>query len=211
MRLRVDSDAIRLGVSRSRGLLLRLRHAALSRALATCAILAVFLFSFAAQNAGAAVYRGIHFATTLAELREMFPNASITALRPAWIQKNEALYNVSGVGLEGTIVVFFISVGEPAPQDERLVASWVRWIPDQPIPLSRFVALYGVPPISGYDPDDMQPFREWSTLALRAILTPGETAVAFVEYHFTEAERTAGASAYWTRVSKNHPQPAERH
>ncbi len=74
------------------------------------------------------------------------------------------------------------------PDEEALTISWIRWGPDEPIPLARYVSHYGAPEKSGFAEDDMRPYRAWPKRGVKVNLTDDEKNVASVEFEFTNSE-----------------------
>jgi len=174
----------------------------------TAALVVGTLLALGAKDARAEVYGEIHYCTTLAELREMFPNAKIEENRLAWLKPNEANYRVWGVGISGSIGVNFVKIDRPlAPPEERLWAWWVLWVPESPIPLARFVAKYGSPDEAGYEADSMTPYRKWTKIAVRAHLTADEKSVMSVGFFFTDEEREAGKKIVEERLKEKSGPP----
>jgi len=164
----------------------------IGRRAVTAVLVVATLLALGAEDARAEVYLGIHFFMTMAELREMFPNAKIEELKPAWLQPDEAHYVVSGRGISGEVVVHFGKINPPwAPPEERLFVQWVRWVPESPLPLKRFVSKYGPPDEAGYD-DNMKPYRAWTKIGVWVDLTNDEARVTAVEFYFTTEEQDAG-------------------
>jgi hypothetical protein len=73
--------------------------------------------------------------------------------------------------------------------DKALVVDWVRWVPDRPIPLQRFLSQYGSPTKGGFSKDDLQPYRDWTAQGLTAYLDDAEKSVVRVDYTFTDEEQ----------------------
>lgn len=73
--------------------------------------------------------------------------------------------------------------------DDGITVEWVRWIPDRPISLQRFIAKYGPPTKSDFTEDDFQPYREWSARGLIAFLDDAAKSVVRVDYVFTADEQ----------------------
>lgn len=77
------------------------------------------------------------------------------------------------------------------PDDKAFTVDWVRWVPDAPIPLRRFISKYGKPDRSDFSDDDMQPYRSWDTKGLTAYLSDSESFVLRVDFGFTKDELRA--------------------
>jgi hypothetical protein len=162
-------------------------------------------------DASAEVYGNIGYLDTLGDVRAKYPNANFQKIRPAWAQEDDALYQITGVGLSGTIVVKFFdsrpmnrklwenatdeSMKEAFRQfsvgleDNMLGVQWVRWVPASPIPLARFVSKYGAFQKAGFREDDLTPYRYWMTKGLSVFLSDDEKNVRSVEYEFTNADK----------------------
>jgi hypothetical protein len=172
----------------------------------------------------AETYKEIGCLDTLAEVKAQFPKADFKRIQnAAWLQEDDVLYEITGLGMSGSIVIRFyddrplfkkwadtqaddeqkeIYTKLANAPDDSVTVSWVRWVPDSPIPLQRFILKYGKPEKSGFSDDDLQPYRTWETKGLTAFLSDDEKAVRRVDYHFTKEERR---SAY---VRKGRPLPA---
>jgi hypothetical protein len=172
----------------------------------------VFFFIVVVVPCRAEVYQGVGPLATFADVKTLFPQATIERLQPAWAQPEDVLYALSGAGISGTIIVKFYD-GRPAyrrrliietddarrrmyeelasnTDDAALSVEWVRWIPFEPVPLKRFVSKYGEADSSGFRDDNMVPFRQWSR-GILANLDDDSKNVLNVEFSFTEAEERA--------------------
>lgn len=156
------------------------------------------------------IYRGIGPLADLADMKGMFPGATLEKLTPAWAQDHDVLYQITGKGMSGTIVVKFYD-GRPAwrrraeeaedpeqkamleewanASEDTISVEWVRWIPDRAIPLQRFISKYGTPESKGFADEDLQPFRYWHARGLTAFLSDDEKFVVRVDFEFTVSER----------------------
>jgi hypothetical protein len=85
--------------------------------------------------------------------------------------------------------------------DEALVVEWVRWVPDRPIPLQRFIAKYGPPTRSDFAKDNLQPYRDWTEQGLTAYLDDAEKSVVRVDYAFTDKEQCEAGVAWATKIN----------
>lgn len=72
--------------------------------------------------------------------------------------------------------------------DNALTISWLRWVPASAIPLQRYISKYGAPDKSGFNDDDMSPYRSWKKLGVRLTLTDDEKNVLSAEFEFTPTE-----------------------
>lgn len=177
-----------------------------SRACILCSLIMIV-----ALAASAEIYGGIGPLDTLGNVKTKYPGATYERLKPAWGQPEDALYAVKGQGISGSIVINFYDsrpifrqllatatsaedkkmFNELARQsdEEAFSVEWVRWMPDSPISLQRFISKYGDPDQRGFADDDMQPYRFWKTKGLTAYLSDSEAFVVRVDFHFTEEER----------------------
>ena len=193
---------------------------------ASCArgLLVLSMFLGSAISGRAESYKGIGPFDTLADVKRRLPGATYERLKPAWAQPDDALYSVSGVGLSGTIIIKFEDYrpvfrqkleAEKDPEirkqyerllkesdEEAFTVEWVRWVPDDPIPLQRFISKYGQPEKSGFSDDDLQPYRLWVSKGLAAYLSDGETFVLRVDYEFTPEEMGQAYEAKWGPIPK---------
>jgi hypothetical protein len=160
----------------------------------------------------AETYKGIGPLDTLGDLKSKFPGAVFEKLDPAWAGEKDVLYSITGSGMSGTIVVKFldsrVSVRQaldeyqPGGKDrdvnfyERwaneentgLSVVWVRWIPDAPIPLQRFLTKYGPPEKSDFSEERLQPYKWWVSKGLQAYLSDDGKFVVRVDFEFTGKE-----------------------
>lgn len=72
--------------------------------------------------------------------------------------------------------------------DTGLTINWVRWIPDNPIPLERYKSKYGQPTECGFSDGDLTPFCRWKEKALYATLSDDKKTVFQVDTSFTRDE-----------------------
>lgn len=163
------------------------------------------------------IYQGIQYLDTLGDIKAKFPNAIIENLNPAWATEYDALYSVRGTGLTGSIIIKFTDTrpywrnewDKIPPEkvdetdrgqsitfkfmnesdEEALTVEWVRWVPEQYIPLERYISKYGKPDKSGYSDDDMKPYKEWTSKGILVILSDDGKYVGRVDFAFTVAER----------------------
>ncbi|MDM4769539.1 hypothetical protein [Solimonas sp. SE-A11] len=157
-------------------------------------------------DAHAEIYQGIGPFYSLADLREKYPSARFEKLRPGWAQEADVMYEISGSGMSKIIVKLTdnnpgieryqakvaLEKGEAAPvytaSEKSITVDWVRWIPDQPIPLQRFIVKYGQPERSDFFDENLQPYKEWTKRGLMAVLADDGKHVIRVDYSFTRAE-----------------------
>jgi hypothetical protein len=160
--------------------------------------------------ASAETYRDIGPLDTLGDVKARFPNAQAKKLSPAWAQPTDAMYQFTGNGMSGTIVVNFYDSRpnfkkslerstEGAPNEylqnlanqsdeEAMSVNWVRWIPDAPIPIQRLVLKYGPPEKSPFSDENYQPYREWEKKGVVAFLSDDEKNVIRIDFSFTNQE-----------------------
>lgn len=170
----------------------------------------ILLFLFIVSNSNAETYRGIGPLDTLSDLKAKFPSATFTKQNPAWAQEYDVMYEITGVGMSGTIVVVFFDnrpyfrklMAEEqdetkkqnwkqladAPDDE-ITVSWVRWVPDLPFPVTRLVTKYGKPDKSDFAEEDYQPYKSWLIKGLDAYLSDDGKNVTRIDFHFTNKEQ----------------------
>lgn len=173
-------------------------------------MVAFFLIFFPAAL-HAEVYKDIMPLDTLGDIKTKFPNSKIEKLTPAWAQPSDAMFQFTGAGLSGTIIILFHD-GRPymrtrldngaddiiskerylklieQSDNDALSVNWVRWSPDKLIPLQRLISKYGKPDRSGFDDDNYQPYREWKQKGVLAKLTDDEKNVLQIDYSFTRGE-----------------------
>jgi hypothetical protein len=156
----------------------------------------------------AETYKNIGPLDSLADVKARFPKADFKELHPAWAQETEHLYQITGVGMSGVIILKFDDASPYYQEslknaktdeertlwqnliekpDEALTVGWVRWMPEYPIALQRFVSKYGPPDAKGFADEDMQPYRTWSR-GVTGFLSDDEKYVVRVDYSFTRAE-----------------------
>lgn len=164
-----------------------------------------FSLSFASN---AEIYLGIGPLDKLGDVQEKFPRANITKLVAAWSQPHEALYEMKGPGLSGTVVLLFNDyrsswkdLAEKSPDielyetmyqqsdAEALVINWVRWIPDNLIPLQRLVSKYGRPEKSAFSDENYEPYRNWEKKGVTAYLSDDEKFVKRIDFSYTRDEQ----------------------
>ena len=161
--------------------------------------------------AKAEIYQGIAPLDTLGKIKEKFPSAIYESVNAAWVTENDAFYKITGTGISGKIYVKFddlrpvfrknllentdpkkIEIYEKLSQEENedaLSVNWVRWMPEQPIPLQRFIQKYGNPSKSAFDDQDLTPYKSWVNRGISAYLSNNEKYVLRVDYSFTVAEQ----------------------
>jgi hypothetical protein len=236
-------------------------------------LISLWLFLFMPYSVHAEIYKGIGPFDTMGDLKAKFPNAKFERTNPAWATESDAMYQVSGEGLSGTIIVKFddsrpfwrdtlnyVIVEKKRREDPEILAkaaaiketidysnlksystddlestfltdqnlanqsderaltvSWVRWVPDSPIPLERFMTKYGKPDESGFSDENMQPYKTWKR-GISTTLTDDGKRVLMVDYSFTREDRALAWSIMYPnskynpyiKKSKPKPQPSKK-
>lgn len=157
------------------------------------------------------IYRDINNLDSLGEIRAKFPSAIVKKLSPAWAQPADSLYQLTGNGLSGTIIVKFVdqrpsyielaktevdiakkehykAIGYDIDNDSLFV-SWVRWIPDEVFPIQRLISKYGSPEESGFSDENYQPYRYWEKRGVKAFLSDDEKFVSRIDFNYTKDEQ----------------------
>lgn len=168
------------------------------------------LYFLISTNASAEIYRGIQPGNSMTDVKALFPGAKFTFVKTAWATEGESLYDVSGPGLPGSmkikfndISVVFKKIVETNPEDENsekyksmatssddsMFVEWVRYVPENYIPIERLISKYGPAEKSGFAEDDFSPFRRWESKGVFATLTDNQKYVKLIDYIFTEKER----------------------
>lgn len=169
-------------------------------------LLFFLVFTFSPSILSAEIYRGITPFTNLADLRKMFSNAEFKKINPAWAKEEDQLYEISGTGLSGKIIIKLTDKSAEykkyfrenpnenkafgmdilyEPRDEIIEVNWVRWIPSEKIPLQRLISKYGTPDDSGFDENDFRPYKSWSPRGIDAYLSDDGIYVLGIDYSFT--------------------------
>lgn len=163
-------------------------------------------------HANAEILQDIEWYDSLGKIKQRIPNATFSQRKPAWLKEDQAFYEITGSGLSGKTFVLFDDArplfkrrliekaGEltaaqndsyseltKEPDDSALTVDWVRWVPDNPIPLDRVKAKYG--PAKCDIDDDMQPICTWSNRALTARLSDDGKQVRMITTPFTKDEK----------------------
>lgn len=169
----------------------------------------IFFLAFSLSfSSNAEIYLGIGPLDTLGNVQKKFPRANITKLVVAWSQPHEALYEMKGSGISGTVVFLFNDfrsgwkdLAEKSPEielyetmsqqsdAEALVIYWVRWIPDKFIPLQRLVSKYGRPEKSAFSDENYEPYRGWEKKGVTAYLSDDEKFVKRIDFSYTRDEQ----------------------
>jgi hypothetical protein len=166
------------------------------------------------QLASAEVFQNIQYMDTLGILKTKYPHATFTQLHPGWATEEDVLYSITGVGMPGTTIVKFDDtrpdirryLADAVAQDDSsavdmwtgmlsdygddsVEVSWVRWVPTEPIPLSRYVSKYGPLSAKQFREIDMMPYYEWPSKGVEVYLGDSENMVVSVEFTFTKQDR----------------------
>ncbi len=180
---------------------------------------AIVALLFIALPVSAEIYMGILPNSTLGDVKARFPHADYRKIKPAWAQASDAVYEISGVGLSGTIIINFYDARPYAlqlldevlrknlnqdtidsirsvtdqPDDSALRVIWVRWAPDKPFPVQRLISKYGIPEVSGFSEIDFQPYRAWKKKGLTAVLSDDEKDVFRIDFFPTPEDLKSAA------------------
>jgi hypothetical protein len=168
------------------------------------------LVCFAVAKSSGEIYRGIAPLKTLGEVNKMFPGATFKKLNPAWAKEDDAMYSVTGAGIEGIIIIMFHDTRprdweimkqetdntlkrifkeySERSDDDSLLVSWVRWVPDVPFPAERMITKYGKPEKSDFSSVDFKPFKQWESRGIYAHLSDDGKNVVMITYNPTKKE-----------------------
>jgi hypothetical protein len=153
----------------------------------------------------------------LGEIKERYPNAFFVKVNAAWVTADQAFFKMTGQGFPGTLYIA-LSDSRPSnkrylsencnppaaanertcemqrtwafePDNEALSTKWVRWVPENPIPLQRYISKYGEPTKIDFENDTLVPFAYWEKNELTASLTDDKKMVTMVSSSFTRAEQ----------------------
>lgn len=113
--------------------------------------------------------------------------------RPYWRGEYERLSAESSTATDSFTSIKTKVAGQLAQrtEDQALEIQWVRWIPDQPIPMTRVKGKYGPPEKCGFSDDDFTPYCSWPSRALSAMTSDDHKFVIFLTAGFTDAEKRA--------------------
>lgn len=190
-------------------------------------LITAFLVFLIVTSIHAESYRDIDPLDDLGAVKAKFPNATANRLTPGWAQPTDAMYQFTGIGMSGTIIVKFddsrpsykkeLESGSATvsaellqnlinqTDDEALTVSWVRWIPDSQIPLQRLISKYGKPEKSGFSDENFEPYRSWDKRGISVYLSDDEKFVQRIDFSFTKDEmrkawlRKYKIVPYWLR------------
>ena len=163
-------------------------------------IICVTTLLLTSSISSAEAYLGIAPGTNLTSIREKFPNATFTDMKPAWAPKTLRLYQMQGYGLGGVVVIKLddirpilkesmnlesIATGE---DDAYFVASSFRFIPDEPVKLDLLVKKYGRAEKHGVD-KNFNKFVSWLSRGVSATLSDKkDDYVSMIEYVYTKED-----------------------
>ena len=197
-------------------------------------LLIFFLALTASVSVHAEMYLGIAPLETLGEIKARFPRATFTRTSPGWAQKTDVMFQIRGDGMSGLIVVKlsdmrpaykelldknpdtpndFLRALANQSDDEAITVDWVRWMPNAPIPLQRFISKYGQPEKSGFADEDYQPYRLWVKRGVNAYLSDNEKDVVRVDFAFTREEYKAAYLRKYNTIPdwlKDQPKPKDQ-
>lgn len=159
--------------------------------------------------ARAEIFMDIGPLDNLGDVKNKLPNARVEKFSPGWAKNTEALYQFSGDGIGGSLIVKFddsrtdfkkLAEKEPNPEsadtyralaqlpdEQALAVGWVRWVPARPIPIQRLVSRYGKPDNKGFSDDNYEPYRGWNR-GVTAYLSDDEKLVYRIDFSFTKEE-----------------------
>ena len=174
-------------------------------------VIAVCILScIVVAESSAEIYLGITPFKTLGDVQNMFPGAEFTKLNPAWAKEDDAMYSVTGEGIEGKIIImfhdtrplnrdymkqatdntmkrFFKEYSE-RPDEDSLLVSWVRWVPDVAFPVERLITKYGKPEKSDISTVNFKPYKLWMSKGIYAHLSDDGGKVVMITYNPTKKE-----------------------
>lgn len=153
----------------------------------------------------AEVYKDFEPYLSLKEIKERYPNAEFSDLKPAWAKQNEVFLDMHGTGISGNIYLKLSTIEyekkldlETDPetisfyqrminktQDERLTLDWLRWIPINTIPFERLTTRYGKAEKCDYLEENFIPYCSWESKGVLASLSNDNKNVHYIEYSFT--------------------------
>ena len=181
-----------------------------------CPLLLIVFILFLCPTVGRSeIYLGIEPYSTLADLKQKFPNGMFRRHTPAWSNEEEAMYSVTGSGISGTIVTMFIDtnllewkiqaskalidgqienlnkvlIPRSESTDDKFYILWVRWIPETPFSVKRLTSKYGKHETLSYSKIDYQPYIEWKKHGVLAYLSKNGKDVVRIDFDFTEKEK----------------------
>lgn len=173
-------------------------------------IMMAIIACFFTTAASGEIYQGILPFSTMADLKKLFPGAEFNYVKTAWAQESEYVYKIVGPGLPGTIMVkmndfsfYFKNYMKENPEeefnenfrsmaipsDETATVEWVRYIPNNTIPLERIITKYGKIESSGFSETDFRPYKKWDSKGVFASLSDNGKEVVMLDFYFTEAEK----------------------
>lgn len=172
----------------------------------------IFILALATSfSSFAETFLGIGPLDNLGDIQQRFPHANIKKISAARTHPEEILYEMEGFGLNGTIILLF-SDFRPTyknwaetsedPEDieafkirsqrsdaEALSIRWVRWIPNNRLPLEHLVSKYGPPEKSVFPAESYGLSRSWERAGVTAYLSNDEKYVKRIDFSFTKGDR----------------------
>lgn len=117
--------------------------------------------------------------------------------RPHWRSEYQRLTAQQTEGTNQARSAYAVMAGQLASRgdDQALEIDWVRWIPDNPIPMARVQGRYGPPAKCGFSDSDFTPYCSWPLRALSAVTSDDHKFVSFITAGFTNAEMRAAYKA----------------
>ena len=153
------------------------------------------------------IYRGIEPLDSITDIKRKFQAAKIVESRPAWIDANETLCEISGTGIDGKIIICFydyrseyrmLSKTEPdnkkyselanLKHDEGVEIIWVKWVPSQSISASGLISRYGNPDRYEFVANKQQCL--WIKKNISANLDTDSNFCNSMNFRFTRTEQT---------------------
>lgn len=179
-------------------------------------LLLAALFGLVSQPVAAEVIHEVRPFDRLGEIKERYPNATFVKVNAAWVTPDQAFIKMTGQGFPGTLYIAFTdsrptnkkfvidNCNPPTANNEAmcelnrgwavesdnqaLSTNWVRWVPDNPIPLQRYISKYGEPTKIDFENDTLVPYALWEKNALTGVLSDDKKMVNMVSSYFTKAE-----------------------
>lgn len=173
-------------------------------------VIAGFVMLVLVGFARAEIYMDIKPFDNLGAVKKRLPYANVEKISPGWATASEALYQFSGKGMSGVLVIKFddsrlnfkeIAESQPTSPDaqklyeavaqqsdeEAMTVAWVRWVPEKLIPLDRLISKFGKPNKRAFSDSDYEPYRAWDR-GIEAFLTDNEKFVTRIDFSFTRDE-----------------------
>lgn len=167
--------------------------------------LVIFTFTLS-TIVNAEIYKDFEPNLSLKVIKERYPNAEFSDLKPAWIKSNELFLDMHGTGISGNIylklssneywkdklesetdpemITFYESMAN-RPIEEKLTLDWVRFLPISRIPFERLKTKYGKAEKCSYFDENFTPYCSWDSKGVLVSLTDDKKYVNYIEYTFT--------------------------